>query len=100
MAEKLRRIHADLMRRKVKPYAMRSKELANDYRYFPEPDIPPVVVTDEDLQKVRELMPELPRALQKRLVTELGLTDYDAGVITAEKETAEFYQSIIDKTKN
>ncbi|MGZ5243302.1 MAG: Asp-tRNA(Asn)/Glu-tRNA(Gln) amidotransferase subunit GatB [Bacteroidia bacterium] len=85
---------------KGETYAMRSKELANDYRYFPEPDIPPVVVSDDDLEKVKELMPELPRALQKRLVTELGLTDYDAGVITAEKETAEFYQSIIDKTKN
>jgi aspartyl-tRNA(Asn)/glutamyl-tRNA(Gln) amidotransferase subunit B len=81
-------------------YLMRSKELANDYRYFPEPDIPPVVVSKETLEYVRSIMPELPRALQKRMVSEFGLSEYDAGVITAEKETADLYQQIIALTKN
>lgn len=85
---------------KGETYGMRSKELANDYRYFPEPDIPPVIVTDEDLEKVRELMPELPKALRERFVKELGLSEYDAGVITAEKETADYYQQIISGTTN
>lgn len=83
-----------------KTHVMRSKELANDYRYFPEPDIPPVVVSKETLGYVRSIMPELPRALQKRMVTEYGLSDYDASVITAEKETADLYQHIIKRTKN
>ena len=85
---------------KGETFAMRSKELANDYRYFPEPDIPPVVVTEEDIQKVRAIMPELPRQLHKRLVSEFGLSEYDAGVITAEKESADYYQQIVKLTGN
>jgi len=85
---------------KGETFAMRAKELVNDYRYFPEPDIPPVVVTEEDIQKVRALMPELPRALHHRFVNEFGLSDYDAAVIVAEKESADYYQELIKLTQN
>jgi aspartyl-tRNA(Asn)/glutamyl-tRNA(Gln) amidotransferase subunit B len=85
---------------KSETFAMRSKELANDYRYFPEPDIPPIVLVKEDVELLREQMPELPKALLKRFVNELGLSEYDASVITAEKETAAWYQEIIAHTQN
>jgi aspartyl-tRNA(Asn)/glutamyl-tRNA(Gln) amidotransferase subunit B len=85
---------------KGETFAMRSKELANDYRYFPEPDIPPIVVYEEDIKRVKELMPELPRALHARLVKDYGLSDYDASVITSEKEYAGYYQEILHHTNN
>ena len=85
---------------KGETYGMRSKELANDYRYFPEPDIPPIVITDEYLESVKQMMPELPKALRERFVKQLGLSEYDAGVITAEKEMAEYYLKLIDLTSN
>lgn len=85
---------------KGETFPMRSKELANDYRYFPEPDIPPIVVTEKDINRVREQMPPLPKELHAKYVSELGLSDYDASVIVAEKESADFYQEIINSTKN
>ena len=85
---------------KGETFSMRAKELVNDYRYFPEPDIPPCVVTDEDIEKIRAMMPELPRELHKRLVSEFGLSEYDAGVIVAEKESADYFQEIVKLTEN
>jgi aspartyl-tRNA(Asn)/glutamyl-tRNA(Gln) amidotransferase subunit B len=81
-------------------YPMRSKELANDYRYFPEPDIPPIVVTVQDVNKVKEQMPELPKALMQRFISEFGLSEYDAAVITSEKEYALYYLDILTHTSN
>ncbi len=81
-------------------YPMRSKELANDYRYFPEPDIPPVVVTFGTINRVREAMPQLPRAMANTLMTQYGLSEYDAEVITAEKDVALWFAKLIEKTKN
>jgi len=79
---------------------MRSKELAHDYRYFPEPDLGPLVVTDEDLARVRSEMPALPEELIKRYTAELGLSEYDARVLTSEKETAAYFEQVLQHTKH
>ena len=71
---------------------MREKEFANDYRYFPEPDLLPLVLNDDYINKVRAEMVELPDAKKSRYVKELGLTPYDAMVICENKETAEFFE--------
>lgn len=71
---------------------MRSKEFAHDYRYFPEPDLLPLVLTDEFIDGVRKDMVELPDAKRARFVNELGLTPYDAMVICENKETADFFE--------
>ncbi|TWR31014.1 Asp-tRNA(Asn)/Glu-tRNA(Gln) amidotransferase subunit GatB [Mucilaginibacter pallidiroseus] len=79
---------------------LRSKEMANDYRYFPEPDLLPIKITDEQLKQIREAMPALPNELFEKYVSKLGLSDYDAGVITAEKETAVYFEELIKHTDN
>ena len=71
---------------------MRKKEFANDYRYFPEPDLPPLVLTDEYINKIKDELVELPDAKKKRFINELGLTPYDAMVICENKEVAEFFE--------
>lgn len=72
--------------------AMRKKEFAHDYRYFPEPDLAPLVLSDEYIQSVRDEIPELPDEKKERFVKELGLTPYDAIVICENKETADFFE--------
>ena len=76
-------------------FSLRSKEKAHDYRYFPEPDLLPVVITDAQIKMIHENMPSLPQALVKKYIQDLGLTEYDALVITAEKETAVWFESLI-----
>ncbi len=71
---------------------MRKKEFAHDYRYFPEPDLLPLVLTDEFVEQIRGEMVELPDAKKDRFVKELGLTAYDASVICENKETADFFE--------
>jgi aspartyl-tRNA(Asn)/glutamyl-tRNA(Gln) amidotransferase subunit B len=78
--------------------SMRSKEEANDYRYFPCPDLLPVVITDEDIEAVRVQMPELPDAKRARYVAEFGLNDYDASVLTASRDLAGFYEAVLAQT--
>ncbi|HEX8516162.1 MAG TPA: Asp-tRNA(Asn)/Glu-tRNA(Gln) amidotransferase subunit GatB [Bacteroidia bacterium] len=78
---------------------MRSKEMANDYRYFPEPDLQPVIVTKEYISEVKKTLPPLPNELFKKY-TSLGLSAYDAGVLTESKELALYFEEIIAKTKN
>lgn len=80
--------------------AMRSKEAANDYRYFPEPDLQPIRVTQEHVQTIKEGMPPLPNALFNKYTKELSLSDYDAGILTDQKEIALFFEEIIKNTKN
>jgi len=74
---------------------MRSKEEAHDYRYFPEPDLPPVIVPAAWVEKVRRSLPELPRARGARYQRELGLSAYDAGLLTADREVAEFFDAAL-----
>jgi aspartyl-tRNA(Asn)/glutamyl-tRNA(Gln) amidotransferase subunit B len=80
-------------------FVLRSKEMANDYRYFPEPDLQPVVITQEYIAEVKSKLPPLPNDLFKKY-TSLGLSSYDAGVLTESKELALYFERIIAKTKN
>ena len=73
-------------------YSQRSKEDAHDYRYFPEPDLPPLVVDESWLERIREDLPELPREKRQRFIADYGLTAYDANVLTAEKAIAEYFE--------
>lgn len=75
-------------------FSMRRKELINDYRYFPEPDLPPVQITDEYLENVRKSMPELPEVLYKRFTQNYQLSDYDAGVLVDDKDTALYFEKL------
>lgn len=71
---------------------MRKKEFAHDYRYFPEPDLLPLVLSDEYIENIKKEMVELPDAKKARFVKELGLTPYDADVLCENKETADFFE--------
>ncbi len=77
---------------KNKTFAMRSKEEAQDYRYFPDPDLLPLIVTDELVSRMKADLPEMPIARKNRFVTEHGLPEYDADVLTAERDLAHFYE--------
>jgi aspartyl-tRNA(Asn)/glutamyl-tRNA(Gln) amidotransferase subunit B len=79
---------------------LRSKEMANDYRYFPEPDLTPVALNQEYLSKIQSTMPVLPNTLYTKYTTTLGLSDYDAGVITADKDFALYFEALIANTDN
>lgn len=81
-------------------FVMRSKELANDYRYFPEPDLPPVIVNEDWISKVKAEMPELPNELIRKFTEDYGLSDYDARVLTEQKEVALFYNELTKHTSN
>jgi len=78
--------------------SMRTKEEANDYRYFPDPDLLPLEVTPELIEDVRAELPELPDAKKARFVVEHGLTAYDAGVLTASRELADYYEAVAAET--
>jgi len=81
---------------------MRSKEEAHDYRYFPEPDLPPVIVTDELLNEVREELPELPTVRLHRFINELGLSEDEAVVLTESRAMADYFEealSILNEPK-
>lgn len=80
--------------------SMRSKEDAHDYRYFPEPDLPPLAISDEWIERVRAELPELPDARRERFVSDVGLPDYDAGVLTASKELADFFEAAVAEHDN
>jgi aspartyl-tRNA(Asn)/glutamyl-tRNA(Gln) amidotransferase subunit B len=79
---------------------MRSKEFANDYRYFPEPDLPPLMVSRELIEQVASSMPELPAARRARYAAEFGLSPYDANVLTAEREVADYFEAMIPGLAN
>ena len=73
--------------------SMRSKEVANDYRYFPEPDLLPIVIDDAYIEAIRATLPELPDKRGARFVSEYGLSDYDAGVLVATREMADYFET-------
>lgn len=79
---------------------MRTKEMSHDYRYFPEPDLPPLIVKEDWVEKVRAMMPELPLARKNRFIEQYEIPNYDAGVLVAEKEIADFYEEAINKLEN
>ncbi len=79
--------------------SMRSKEEAHDYRYFPDPDLPPMVLEDSFLEEVRGTLPELPSAKKARFQSEFGLSADDAETLTADRETADFFETVSNATK-
>jgi len=81
----------DAVHQETRP--MRVKEMAHDYRYFPEPDLVPVVVTEEWIQRVRSTLPELPLQRKQRLMAQYGLPAYDAGVLCEEREIADYFEA-------
>jgi len=83
-----------------KTYSLRTKETLNDYRYFPEPDLTPVVVDEFWIEGIKAKMPALPRALYKKFTKEYALSDYDASQITDDKATALYYEDICKHTQN
>jgi aspartyl-tRNA(Asn)/glutamyl-tRNA(Gln) amidotransferase subunit B len=83
-----------------KTYGMRSKEQAHDYRYFPEPDLLPLVVDDKWKAEISKQLPELPEARRQRLVSDYGITEYDAGVLTASKSLADQFEAAARTAKN
>ena len=83
-----------------KTYSMRSKEQAHDYRYFPEPDLLPLLVDEKWQAEITKTLPELPEALRARLVKEYGITEYDAQVLTVSKSLADQFESAAKAAKN
>ena len=81
-------------------YAMRSKEDAKDYRYFPDPDLLPLEISDEWIERVRGEMPELPHQLCERLQSEFGLPQYDASMLTASRDIADYYVALAAKVSD
>lgn len=79
---------------------MRSKEEAHDYRYFPEPDLPPLTLDRAWIEKARESLPELPEARRERLVSAYGLPRYDAGVLTSSRELADYFETAAEGSGN
>ena len=75
--------------------SMRTKETAQDYRYMPEPDLVPIITTDEEIEAYRKGLPELPDARQERLEKEFGLSSYDAGIITSSRDMAEYFDNVV-----
>ena len=80
--------------------SMRSKEEANDYRYFPCPDLLPVIVSDETIEQLRGSMPELPDARQARFVEQYGLSEYDAGILGSDAPMAAYFETVTDQSGN
>jgi len=81
-------------------YSMRSKEQAHDYRYFPEPDLPPLVVNAQWQEAIGKMLPELPEARRKRMIADYAITEYDAQVLTASKALADQFEEAAKAAKN
>lgn len=80
--------------------SMRSKEEAHDYRYFPEPDLMPIVTSKETIEAIKKALPEMPDSRKARYLKDFGLTQYDADLIVASRRMAEFYETACENTKN
>jgi aspartyl-tRNA(Asn)/glutamyl-tRNA(Gln) amidotransferase subunit B len=83
-----------------KTFSMREKEELNDYRYFPDPDLSPVIVSEEWLNKIRASMPALPHELLKKFINHYSLSQYDAQVLTDSKDIAVYFESVCKSTAN
>ncbi|MFP4466430.1 MAG: Asp-tRNA(Asn)/Glu-tRNA(Gln) amidotransferase subunit GatB [Candidatus Goldiibacteriota bacterium] len=83
---------------KGKTFSMRTKEGSHDYRYFPEPDLPPMEIKDDYVEKIQTELPELPVEKMERFVKEYGIPLYDAFVLTREKNTADFYETVVKES--
>jgi aspartyl-tRNA(Asn)/glutamyl-tRNA(Gln) amidotransferase subunit B len=79
-------------------FSLRTKEEANDYRYFPDPDLPPFIVTSEEIQKIKAAMPALPEELVEKYTQQYSLSDYDARLLCEDKETSTYFECLIKET--
>ncbi len=79
--------------------SQRSKEFAHDYRYFPEPDLPPLIVSREWVEELRARVPELPDARKQRFVTRFGFSTYEAGILTSSREMADYFEKCVSEAK-
>ena len=79
---------------------MRTKEYANDYRYFPEPDLLPVVLEDSFIKEIHEDMPEMPTEKKLRFIKEYGLSEYDSSLLASDKDLANFFETVADESKS
>ena len=79
---------------------MRDKESAHDYRYFPDPDLPPIVLSEAEITEIKNNLPQLPSELFEAFISTYGLSEYDAGLLTAEKNTAMYFLELIKETNN
>src|SRR5207253_8277163 len=86
--------------RALETRVMRSKEEAHDYRYFPEPDLPPLTVSEEFIRRVRLSMPELPEARRRRFMEQYGLSFSDASQLTSERSLADYYEHAAEASRN
>ncbi|MGZ3689954.1 MAG: Asp-tRNA(Asn)/Glu-tRNA(Gln) amidotransferase subunit GatB [Pseudobdellovibrio sp.] len=85
---------------KNRTFSMRTKEDAQDYRYFPDPDLLPILIEPGTIDAIRKDLPELPSAKQKRFQEQLGLSEYDANLLTAEKDLADYFESVSSQSGN
>ena len=85
---------------KGETFIQRTKEDAHDYRYFPEPDLLPLILSDTEIEKWKEELPELPIKRKHRYISELGLPEYDSSLLTADKSIADWFESVLSYTKN
>ena len=81
-------------------YAMRTKEDAQDYRYFPEPDLAPICMSEEYIQNLKDNLPEMPHIKKERYISEYGLPEYDASILTLSIETATYFEKVVEKCNN
>ena len=81
--------------REQRTYGMRSKEFAHDYRYFPEPDLLPLTISQAWKEEIRSQMPELPQAKKKRFIEQYGLSGYDAGLLVSLRTQADYYEDVV-----
>ena len=77
--------------------SQRSKEQAHDYRYFPEPDLPPLIISAQMVEEIKALLPELPSVRKQRFINDLDLTEYEADLLTSEKSTADYFENVVNK---
>ncbi len=83
-----------------KSFSMRAKEHAQDYRYFPEPDLPPIEIDGQWVEEIRKQIPELPAQKQRRYVEEYGLPEYDAGILTSSRDLANYFERCVKLYEN
>ncbi|MFA5157041.1 MAG: Asp-tRNA(Asn)/Glu-tRNA(Gln) amidotransferase subunit GatB [Candidatus Omnitrophota bacterium] len=84
----------------MKTFPMRTKEEAKDYRYFPEPDLPPFIIAKDQIEAIRKQIPELPKAKALRFMKEYGLSEYDAGILVSTKDNADYAEDRLRQGKN
>lgn len=84
---------------KGRTITMRSKEEAHDYRYFPEPDLPPVIIPKKQVEDIRDTLPELPKQKKERMISEYGISEKDTEILIEGKEIADFYEKTVELSK-